>query len=164
MSVQCPSCKAYLALSNPVTCPRCNGPLPQAASASNAHTLSRQRTENSTRGLFGTAVGIAIVAAFGLIIYRIAVPSDHQLYERKVAQALVSCQHRLVGRAKFGGAEMPPVVQNHGRDGEFYFAWPTGSFHFKNGFGGSIKMSASCIGEVSTGEIKHLTLSGEDVL
>jgi hypothetical protein len=114
--------------------------------------------------MFVMTVRFAIVAALALIVYRVVVPSDQQLYERKVAQALVGCQQRIAGLAKYGNADTPPFVQNHGRDGEFYFAWPSGSFHFKNGFGAALKMSASCTGDVSTGKIKHLTLNGEDVL
>jgi hypothetical protein len=95
---------------------------------------------------------------------RIISPSPEQIQDRKVAAALLACQKQIIAHSKFGDAEQPPFSQNHGSGNEFYFAWPTGSFHFKNGFGASVKMSASCIGDLSTGEIKALTLNGKDVL
>jgi hypothetical protein len=107
---------------------------------------------------------VAILACLGMIGSRIISPSPEQIQDRKVAAALLACQKQIIAHSKFGDAEQPPFSQNHGSGNEFYFAWPTGSFHFKNGFGASVKMSASCIGDLSTGEIKALTLNGEDVL
>lgn len=93
-----------------------------------------------------------------------AVPSESQLYDRQVGAALLACQQRIAGLAEFGKAETPPYAKNYGKGDEFYFAWQRGSFHFKNGFGASVPMSASCTGIVSTGFIQHLTLNGKDIL
>jgi hypothetical protein len=110
-----------------------------------------------------TALGL-IVILLGLILYRAIVPSEQQIHARKVSQALADCQQRILATAQYGDAETPPHTENHGSQGEFYFAWPTGSFHFKNGFGVPLKMSASCAGDLTSGEIKQLTVNDKDIL
>jgi len=106
----------------------------------------------------------AIVVFVLLIVYRLVVPSESKLHDRAVSAALLACQQRIAGLADYGGAETPPYAKNHGKGDEFYFAWQRGSFHFRNGFGAEVPMSASCTGVVSTGEIQHLTLNGKNVL
>ena len=59
---------------------------------------------------------------------------------------------------------MPPYSKNWGKGDEFYFAWPTGSFYFKNGFGASVPMSASSIGRISTEQVEQLTLNGKTIV
>lgn len=106
------------------------------------------------------AVLLAFLLMVGILVYQVAFPSKGELQERKMLKALASCQHRIAGLAQYGDAEMPPFTKNYGKGDEFYFAWPRGSFHFKNGFGASLPMSASCIGIISTGKIKQLTING----
>ncbi|HBI70687.1 MAG TPA: hypothetical protein DDZ22_17280 [Massilia sp.] len=99
-----------------------------------------------------------------LIAYRVVVPSDETLHARKVSAALFQCQQRIVGLAEYGDAETPPYVPNYGTKGEFNFGWQRGSFHFKNVYGASEKMSASCIGDLESGEIKQLTVNAKTIL
>ena len=106
----------------------------------------------------------AIVILIFLIAYRVIVPSESQLQDRAINSVLYQCQKYIYSLALYGGSDMPPYTQNHGRKDEFYFAWPRGSFEFANAFGGREKMSASCTGTISTGEIKHLTLNAKDIL
>ena len=105
---------------------------------------------------------IALLVA--LIAYRVVVPSEETLHARKVSAALLQCQQRILGLAEYGDAETPPYVPNYGTKGEFYFAWQRGSFHFKNGYGAPEKMSASCTGDLSTGEITHLTVNAKTII
>ena len=106
----------------------------------------------------------AVIVPVGLIVYRVVVPSESQMHDRQVSAALLACQQRIAALAEFGGAEIPPYTKNWGKGDEFYFAWQTGSFHFKNGVGASLPMSASCTGVVSTGSIEHLTLDSKDII
>jgi hypothetical protein len=106
----------------------------------------------------------ALVILIGLIVYRVAVPSESQLHDRAVSAALYKCQRAIQSIAQYGGADMPPYTRNYGKGDEFYFAWPRGSFEFANAFGAREKMSASCNGILSTGEIKNLTVNGKDFL
>lgn len=106
----------------------------------------------------------AIVVFVLLIVYRVAVPSESKLRERAVAAALFACQQRIHALADYGDADMPPYTKNWGKGDEFYFAWGSGTFHFKNGFGASVPMSASCTGKVPTQTIEHLTINGKDVI
>jgi len=92
------------------------------------------------------------------------VPSESQIHDRKVSAALLACQQRIAGTAEFGDSETPPYSKNWAKGDEFMFAWPRGSFHFKNGFGAAVPMSASCTGLISTEEIQHLTVNGKDIL
>lgn len=105
----------------------------------------------------------AIVTLVGLIVYRVAVPSDSQVHDRAVSAALLACQQRIAGLAEFGGAEIPPDSKNWGKGDEFHLAWPTGSFHFKNGSGASAPMSASCIGCVPTSEIQQMKVNNRTI-
>lgn len=104
----------------------------------------------------------AILICIGLIGYRAFVPSESQRYDRAVSDALHLCQRAIASVAEYGDADTPPYTRNYGTQGEFYFAWPQGSFEFTNGFGAKVKMSASCNGKVSTGEITSLTVNGKD--
>lgn len=113
---------------------------------------------------FATITLSAIAVLVCLIIYRVIVPSDAKVRDRAVSAALFGCQKAIKSTAQYGDAEMPPYAKNHGSGDEFYFAWPKGSFEFANGFGSREKMSASCIGAISTGEIKQLTVNSKDIL
>jgi hypothetical protein len=113
---------------------------------------------------FSAVVVGAIVSLLALIAYRVVVPSDDEVSHRKVMAALARCQQAIQSTAQYGGADTPPYVKNYGKGDEFYFAWPAGSFEFSNGFGARVKMSASCIGDIPTGEIKSLTINGKDIL
>lgn len=167
-SIQCPGCKAHIAVRGLSACPRCStslpGPVSQRGSATPKTATPVPGASLGPKEWFGLAVLGAIVILVGLIAYRVAVPSESQVHDRKVSAALLACQQRIAGLAEFGGAEMPPYSKNWSRGDEFSFSWPRGSFHFKNGFGASVPMSASCTGVVSTGEIQHLTLNSKDIL
>ncbi|WP_305821350.1 hypothetical protein [Massilia brevitalea] len=118
----------------------------------------------STRDILTWAALGSIAILIALIAYRVVVPSEETLHARKISAALFQCQQRIVGLAEYGDAETPPYVANYGTKGEFYFAWQRGSFHFKNGYGAPEKMSASCIGDLETGEIKQLTVNAKTIL
>jgi hypothetical protein len=170
-AIQCPGCKAHVSVKGLINCPLCQTfldppflrELDKADAKKNRAILSPQSVLGPKEWLGLFAIGV-IMLGVAMIIYRVAVPSDAQLYDRKVSAALVACQQRIAGLAEYGDAETPPYTKNHGKGDEFYFAWGSGTFHFKNGFGASVKMSASCIGSLSTGEITQLTLSGKQVL
>ena len=106
----------------------------------------------------------SIALLIALIAYRVVVPSEETLHARKVSAALFQCQQLILGQATYGDAETPPYAPNYGKKGEFYFAWQRGSFHFKNGYGAPEKMSASCTGDLSTGEITHLTVNAKTII
>lgn len=106
----------------------------------------------------------SIVILMGLNPYRVVVPSEEKVHAQKISAALFHCQQRIAGLAEYGDAETPPYTKNYGKGDEFYFAWQRGSFHFKNGFGAPVQMSASCIGDLSTGEIKQLTVNAKSIL
>jgi hypothetical protein len=169
-SIQCPGCKAHISVSGLIDCPLCQTfldppflrELDAAAARENRAALKAHRLYGP-KEWFGmiTVSAIAIMLAF--LVYQVAVPSEGQLHSRKVSDALLACQQRIAGAAEFGNAETPPYSKNWAKGDEFMFAWPRGSFHFKNGFGASIPMSASCTGVVSSGEIRHLTVNGKEV-
>jgi hypothetical protein len=106
---------------------------------------------------------VCCIPIVGFIAYRLVVPSADQVHARQVQRALLACQQAIQAQARFGGAEMPPYTRNHGSGNEFYFAWPTGSFTFVNGFGAAETMSASCIGDVDTSTITQLTINGHTI-
>lgn len=167
-SIQCPGCKAHISVPGLINCPRCQTFLDPpflrklAADESKANRVSNGSLgPKEWLGLLAIAA-LAVMAA--LIVYRIAVPSESQIHDRKVSAALLACQQRIAGTAEFGDSETPPYSKNWAKGDEFMFAWPRGSFHFKNGFGASLPMSASCTGVVSSGEIQHLTVNGKDVI
>lgn len=166
-SIQCPGCKAHITVPGLINCPRCQTFMDPAFLREHQAQLAAAALPKASllgaREWLGFAVLAAIVLLVGLMVYRAVVPSASQLHDRAVASALVACQQRIAGLAEFGGAETPPYTKNWGKGDEFYFAWPTGSFHFKNGFGTNVPMSASCTGFVSTGEIMRLTLNGNDI-
>jgi type II secretory pathway pseudopilin PulG len=111
----------------------------------------------------GLAAALCCIPLLGFIGYRLVVPSAEQEQSRQVRQALAACQQAIRAQARYGGADAPPYTSNHGTGDEFYFAWPTGSFAFTNGFGAPEKMSASCIGDLRTGTITQLTLNGQTI-
>lgn len=179
-AIQCPGCKAHISVSGLSECPRCRTGLPNRP-AVQTRTASATRAAAGSGPVLPTPVPTAgqmssgrlwfsytVLAVIGvllaLIAYRVVVPSDDQIQARKVSAALLNCQQRIAGLAEYGGAETPPYTKNHGKGDEFYFAWGTGTFYFRNGFGAQVPMSASCIGNVSSGQIEHLTLNGKTIL
>lgn len=166
-SIQCPGCKAHITAPGLINCPRCqtfmDPPFLREHQAQLAAAALPKASLLGAREWLGFAVLAVIALLVGVAVYRAVVPSPSQLHDRAVASALLACQQRIAGLAEFGGAEMPPYSKNWGKGDEFYFAWPTGSFHFRNGFGASVPMSASCTGIVSSGEILHLTLNGTEI-
>lgn len=127
----------------------------------------RDATQQAKSGLtvserIGLVAIIGSVAFIGLIVYFAAFPSTEKKRHEGVMQALAQCQSAIKSVAKYGNAETPPYIDNYGRGDEFYFVWPSGSFHFANEFGAQEKMSASCIGVISTGLITQLTINGKD--
>jgi hypothetical protein len=109
------------------------------------------------------AAAVCCIPILGFIGYRLIVPSAEQEQARQERQALVACQQAIQAQAQYGAAEAPPYTSNHGTGREFYFAWPTGSFSFSNGFGARVNMSASCIGDLGTGTITQLTVNGKTI-
>lgn len=163
-AVQCKGCGAFLSIKGLVNCPRCQAYLDPPDHA-------KQNEAKSVNGLkmsewLGVLALIGIAAMIALIIKLVFFPSAEKTREdskrQRIIAALTQCQNAIKSTAKYGGAESPPYAQNHGSGDEFYFAWPTGSFHFTNGFGAREKMSASCIGSLSTGSITQLTINGKD--
>lgn len=78
-----------------------------------------------------------------------------------VQRARTECRNVIVAAAKWGDAERPPLAENGaGLDG-FLFSWPRGSFHFRNGYGGKMPMSAVCNGSLSGGYIERVVLNGD---
>jgi hypothetical protein len=118
----------------------------------------------SAKDWFAIIVLSAIAILIGLIIYKVAAPSESKTRDQAVSTALYQCQRAIHSTAQYGGADTPPFAKNYGKGDEFYFAWPRGSFEFANGFGAHEKMSASCNGILSTGEIKGLTVNGKNIL
>ncbi|WP_314435859.1 hypothetical protein [Massilia timonae] len=158
-SIQCPGCKAHITVPGLINCPRCqtfmDPPFLRERAAAEAAATARVRGPGlGPKEWLGLVSLGAIIILAGLIVYRVAIPSASQVHDRAVSAALLACQQRIAGLAEFGGAEMPPYSKNWGKGDEFYFAWQRGSFHFKNGFGASVPMSASCVGTVSTQTIK----------
>lgn len=166
-SIQCPDCKAHITVPGLINCPRCQTFMdPSFLREHQARLAATARPKTSLLGpreWLGFAVLAAIVLLVGVAVYRAMVPSASQLHDRAVAAALLACQQRIAVLAEFGGGEVPPHSKNWAKGDEFSFSWPTGSFYFKNGFGASVPMSASCTGVVSTGEIQHLTVNGKDI-
>lgn len=165
--IQCPGCKAHITVPGLINCPRCqtfmDPPFLRERAAAEAAAARVSTYGISWRERLGLLALGAIVILVGLIVYRVAVPSESQVHDRQVSAALLACQQRIAGLGRVGGAEMPPYSKNWGKGDEFYFAWPTGSFHFKNGFGASMPMSASCVGLVATSEIRQITVNGRDI-
>jgi hypothetical protein len=166
-AIQCPSCKAYLTVKGLVNCPLCQtdlnqplDPLTREEKRSIAHSTSDLAFR--AKNLLGLACLAVITVSVGAIIYRMINPSEEEVRRQKVSAALLNCQQRIQARAEYGGADMPPYARNHGGADEFYFAWPRGSFEFPNAFGARVKMSASCNGNLATGEITSLTIDGKD--
>lgn len=169
-AIQCPGCKAQLSVKGLVNCPLCQTYLNPPHHQAEARAAARE-----TRAILGRSFAAKVkdaaawfaIVAMGVVVLGIAAsilsPSTEKTQHSRMIDALARCQHAIQATAQYGDAEMPPYVPNYGRADEFYFAWPPGSFHFTNGFGARVKMSASCIGRISTGEIQHLTINGKDI-
>lgn len=162
-AIQCPGCRAHLSVRGLVNCPRCQAYL------NPPHHQVAQTTPNRSAGTSPTTVFsflalAAIVAGIVALAFSVVSPSAERVKGRLVTAALTQCQNAIRSAAQYGDAELPPYTANHGKDDEFYFAWPSGSFIFTNGFGGKVKMSASCTGSISNGKIEHLTLNGKDII
>lgn len=169
-AIKCPGCGAYLSVNGLVNCPRCQTDLPSrlvnpaSTSGSIQHSSgSVPGSGSSSKELLSGVIFLVLGALVIFIAWNIFVPSEEKKRKQLVSKALLDCQYAIKSLAKFGDAEVPPYVQNFGKDGEYYFAWPLGSFHFVNGFGVKEKMSASCLGDLNTGKITQLTLNGKDV-
>jgi hypothetical protein len=161
MTVQCPSCKAHLAISAAAACPRCHTELPRGT-PQNLTTKSHTAPQATAIGIAPIAVTGAVVVALFLGYYMLAAsPARHE--QHQVSQALLTCQQAIRAQARYDGSDTPPYTRNYGSAGEFYFAWPTGSFYFTNQYGARETMSASCIGDLATGTIKQLTLNGQTI-
>ena len=167
-SIQCPGCKAHISVPGLIDCPRCKTFLnPPFLRKHAADEEAANRVSTALLGpkeWFGLLAIAALAVIAALMVYRLAVPSESQKVDRKVSAALLACQQRIAGTAGYGNAEMPPYSKNWANGDEFHFAWQRGSFHFTNGFGASVPMSASCTGILSTGEIQHLTINSKDVI
>jgi hypothetical protein len=170
-AVECPGCKANITVPDLINCPLCQTPLNppflrelrEKETRANRAAANAERIQGAKQWLILAVFGVVIALA-GYLVYSVVVPNEGQLQARKVSAALLACQQRIAGLAEYGEGETPPYVKNFGKGDEFYFAWQRGSFHFKNGFGASVPMSASCIGSVSTGEIQQLTVNGKTML
>ena len=159
---QCPICRIPITpITTPIFAPAAAQPIPPPPPR-----VAQIKASNSMAWKDWIAVVAISVLAVSvcLILYRVIVPSTEKLHDRAVSAARLNCQQTIKSTAQYGGAEMPPYAENYGKGDEFYFAWPRGSFEFINGFGAREKMSASCIGVISTGEIKQLTINSQDVL
>ena len=167
-SIQCPGCKAHISVPGLIDCPRCqtflDPPWLREHHAAQKRSVMRPGSIYTYRDWFNLTLLGALVCLIVFIGYLAVSPSKGKTKSQKISAALFQCQQRILGLAEYGDAEMPPYVKNYGKGDEFYFAWPSGTFHFKNGFGSPVRMSASCIGDVSTGEIKQLTLNGKEIL
>lgn len=162
-STQCPGCKAQLSVKGLINCPLCQTFLnPAFLREQKKPEVAPIQVDYKKWFAFVTLGAIGVMLC--LIAYRVAVPSETTLRDRKVSNALANCQQRIVSQAEFGDAETPPAAKNYGKGNEFYFAWGVGSFHFKNQYGSPMKMSASCIGEVDSGLIRQLTINGQSIL
>lgn len=178
--IDCAKCGAHVTVRGLRWCPICRAPMkPLPSNAEIAHAAAKPihaahirpvpeprkspaRYKYTVRDWIAIICVPAILICIGLIAYRAFVPSDSQRHDRAISEALQLCQRAITSIAEYGAADTPPYTQNYGKQDEFYFAWPKGSFEFTNGFGARVKMSASCIGKVSTGEITSLTVNGKD--
>lgn len=176
-AVQCPGCKAHISIPSLHDCPRCKAPLPSPLlskpmpaspqtiyAPGPAFLTTGSEPQPTKKALVILGLG-AILLCAGLLIYNVVFPSAEKLRQTAISKALTGCQFAIKSLAQYGDADMPPYVPNQARseDDEYYFAWPRGSFEFTNGFGAKEKMSASCIGKLSTGEIAQLTLNGQTI-
>jgi hypothetical protein len=141
--------------------PRFDDPIKSTAPAS-----PRPRTAYrlGAKDWFAIITLSVLAVLIGLIVYGVVVPSESKLRDRAVSSALYRCQLAIQSIARYGASDIPPFTKNYGKGDEFYFAWPRGSFEFSNAFGAREKMSASCNGILSTGEINSLTVNGKDLL
>lgn len=165
-AVKCVNCGSYSSIKGASTCPKCGNALiaPSTENTTAINNTIATTPKGMTAGEWIGAIALlTIIGLIAFIIWMVAVPSEEKKRDKLVSKALLNCQYAIRGAAKFGDAELPPYVKNHGSKNEFYFAWPNGSFHFTNGFGAKEKMSASCIGELDTGTIKSITLNGQDI-
>lgn len=182
--VTCAGCSTHITVRGLDTCPICQAPVtpipddrlkplnPVRAAATPAPTPATQPAATvKAPGMGGSEIVGAIVIAIVVVVvasiaWAMRSPPQDNTRNQAISKALVACQYAIHSTAQFGGADMPPYTKNYARsqDDEFYFAWGPGSFEFPNAFGARVKMSASCIGKLSTGEIKYLTINGKDIL
>jgi hypothetical protein len=165
--ITCTGCGAHVTVRGLTKCPICRIPMKPVLDSrikTAAPSKSPVTTSPSPKGWLAIIAFSVIAILIGLIGYRVAVPSESKLNDEAVSAALYQCQRAIQLTAQYGDSELPPYVKNYGTKGEFYFAWPRGSFKFSNGFGAKMPMSASCIGSLVTGEIKSLTINAKDVL
>lgn len=162
---QCPICRIPIApIVDARITPNAPPPTPSPSLPLRAGKVKMVSAPMSGKDWFAIITISVIVIFVCLIIYRVIVPSSEKLHDRAVGAALLNCQQTIKLTAQYGDAETPPYAKNYGKGDEFYFAWPRGSFEFTNGFGAREKMSASCIGVISTGEIKQLTINAKDIM
>jgi hypothetical protein len=167
MSTQCKACNVYLPAGF-VDCPVCENPIDgsprKTVKTSPAVPVVIPKVKLGWREWLGLA-GIGMFILFiGVAVYRNIVPSESQIHDKQVGKVRLKCQTAIQSLAKFGGSDTPPYVANVGNGDTFRFVWPRGSFEFTNGFGAREKMSATCAGVISTGEIKTLTVNGKEIL
>ena len=162
-AIQCKACGTHLPGKWSRPCPKCKKPL-QIDTPSAPESSSQNASSKSSGLVAATTVGAILVLGAAILYKMLSPPSAEELRSRAVMSALTKCQFTIKSTAQYGDAETPPYTANYGSGDEFYFAWPRGSFHFTNGFGAKLPMSASCIGSISAGEIKGLTINGKDMM
>ena len=162
MSIQCKACNVPLP-AGLIDCPVCENPVDGSPRKIGKAPIAVPKGVLGWREWLGLICIGAIVVFIGLIVYRKMVPSDAQVYDQQVRNVRLKCQTTIASLAKFGGSDTPPYVVNVGNGDAFRFVWPRGSFEFTNGFGAREKMSATCSGVISTGEIKTLTINDKQV-
>lgn len=171
--VTCAACGAHVTVRGLSKCPICRGPIkpildPKSSGGVPPPVFANKSAPSNPLNLIllrnAAIVGIVAFAAVWTARAIFSAPSPEKLQREAVGAALYRCQQAILKTAEYGGAETPPFVQNHGRGKEFYFAWSRGKFEFSNGFGARIPMSASCIGNLDTGEITSLTINARDII
>lgn len=169
VGITCEKCGAHVTVRGLSKCPICKEAIKPIATQVIVDrvpppVVSSKSTLGGPTIIVVIGVGIAALSLAWAANKIFSPPSQESIRNQAVGAALLQCQQAILRTAQYGDAETPPYVQNHGREDEFYFAWPRGQFEFTNGFGAKVPMSASCIGVLSTGEIKSLTVNGKDIL
>lgn len=82
------------------------------------------------------------------------------------ADALIMCQMALTRVSRDPETAKIPYVPNQGSDTEFYFVWngSTKMARMRNGLGLEVAVSASCIVDGRSRQIKSLTLDGKTII
>jgi hypothetical protein len=80
--------------------------------------------------------------------------------------ALTICQYALKKISLDPDNAQIPYVENFGTGDEFYFAWgaSTRIARMRNGIGLDVAVTASCIVDKQSREIKSLTLNGKKII